>query len=132
MGCSPRVAESDTTERLHFNFHLCVLVSQSCPTLCDPMDCGLPGFSVLGVLQARILWWIAFPSPEELPNPGIEPWSPASKADSLPFELQGSPNRFRKGVTYSLVNLCLIFFCIFFFSLFGCTGSELHKGGPSS
>ena len=31
-----------------------------------------------------------FPSPEELPNPGIEPWSPASQADSLQFELQGS------------------------------------------
>ena len=77
------------------------------------MDCSLPGFSVLGILQARILEWIAFPSPEELPNPGIEPWSPASKADSLLFELQGSPNHFRNGVTYSLVNLCLIFFCIF-------------------
>ena len=31
-----------------------------------------------------------FPSPEELPNPGIEPWSPTLQADSLPFELQGS------------------------------------------
>ena len=30
-----------------------------------------------------------FPSPEELPNPGTEPWSPSSQADSLPFELQG-------------------------------------------
>ena len=54
--------ESDTTERLHFHFHLCVLVALSCPTLCDPMDCGLPGFSVLGVLQARILEWVARPS----------------------------------------------------------------------
>ena len=33
---------------------------------------------------------LPFPSPEELPNPGIEPWSPASQADSLQFELQGS------------------------------------------
>ena len=33
---------------------------------------------------------LPFPSPEELPNPGIEPWSPAWQADSLPFELQGS------------------------------------------
>ena len=32
-----------------------------------------------------------FPSPEDLPNPGIEPGSPALQADSLPFELQGSP-----------------------------------------
>ena len=32
---------------------------QSCPTLCDPMDCSLPGFSVHGILQARILEWVA-------------------------------------------------------------------------
>ena len=32
-----------------------------------------------------------FPSPEDLPNPGIEPGSPALQADSLPFELQGRP-----------------------------------------
>ena len=32
---------------------------QSCPTLCDPVDCNLLGFSVLGILQARILEWIA-------------------------------------------------------------------------
>ena len=34
---------------------------------------------------------LPFPSPEDLPEPGIEPWFPASPADSLPFELQGSP-----------------------------------------
>ena len=33
---------------------------------------------------------LTFPSPEEFPNPGMKPWSPASQADSLPFELQGS------------------------------------------
>ena len=38
-----------------------VLVTQSCPTLCDPMDCGPPGFSVHGILQARILEWVAIP-----------------------------------------------------------------------
>ena len=38
-----------------------VLVAQSCPTLCDPMDCGLPGSSVRGILQARILEWIVIP-----------------------------------------------------------------------
>ena len=32
-------------------------VAQSCLTLCDPMDCSSPGFSVLGILQARILDW---------------------------------------------------------------------------
>ena len=34
-------------------------VAQSCPTLCDPMDCSLPGFSVHGIFQARVLEWDA-------------------------------------------------------------------------
>ena len=38
---------------------VCVLVAQSCPTLCDPMDCSLPGSSVHGIVQARILEWVA-------------------------------------------------------------------------
>ena len=37
----------------------CGLVAQSCPTLCDPMDCSPPGSSVHGILQARILEWVA-------------------------------------------------------------------------
>ena len=46
-----------------FNFLscVCVLVSQSCPTLCDPMDCNLPGSSVHGILQVRMLEWVAVP-----------------------------------------------------------------------
>ena len=35
------------------------LVTPSCPTLCDPMDCKLPGSSVHGILQARLLEWVA-------------------------------------------------------------------------
>ena len=38
---------------------LCVLVIQSCPTLCNPMDCSLPGSFVYEILQARILEWVA-------------------------------------------------------------------------
>ena len=72
---------------------VCVLVAQLCLTVCDPMNYSLPGLSVHGILQARILEWIPIPFPEDLPNPGIEPWSPASQAVSLPLELQGSPNR---------------------------------------
>ncbi|KAI4548704.1 hypothetical protein MG293_001034 [Ovis ammon polii] len=50
-------------------------VAQSCPTLCDPMDCSLPGSSVHGIFQ----YWsgLSFPSPGDLPNPRIEPRSPA-------------------------------------------------------
>ena len=58
-----------------------------CPTLCDPID-----YTVHGIFQARILEWVAFPSPGDLPNPGIEPRSPALQADSLPAEPQGEPS----------------------------------------
>ena len=42
-----------------YTHYMCVLVSQSCPTLCDPMDCSPPGSFVHGILQARILKWVA-------------------------------------------------------------------------
>jgi len=49
-------------------------------------------YTVLGILQARILEWVAFPiSRVYLPNPGIEPRSPASQAGSLPAESQEKP-----------------------------------------
>ena len=43
-------------------FAVLCLVTQLCPTLCDTVDCSLPGSSVHGVLQARILEWVAMPS----------------------------------------------------------------------
>ena len=43
---------------IQWNIWLC-LVAQSYPTLCDPMDCSTPGFSVHGILSARILEWVA-------------------------------------------------------------------------
>ena len=55
----------------------CVKSHQSCPTLCDPMDCSPPGSSVHGILQARILQWVPMPS-GDLSHPGIEPASPKS------------------------------------------------------
>ena len=66
---------------------VCVLVAQSCLTFCDPMDCSPPGSSVHGILQARTLEWVAIPPPGDLPDPGIEPGSPALQVDSLPAEL---------------------------------------------
>ena len=58
---------------------------QSCSTLCDPMDCSHPGSSVRGTLQARILGWFAMPSSRGLPDPGIEPSSPAAPASGRFF-----------------------------------------------
>ena len=70
-----------------------MLVTQSCPTLCDPwtVACQAPS-SVHWIHQARIRSGLPFPSPENLPDPGIEPGSPALQADSLPFELQERPS----------------------------------------
>ena len=62
---------------------------------CDPMDCSLPVSSVHGVLQARILEWVAVSFSGDLPNTEIKPGSPALWADTLPAELQGKPLNLR-------------------------------------
>ena len=56
---------------------------QLCPTLCDPMDCSLPGSSVHDIFQARILEWVATPFSRGSSPPGIEPGSPALWGDSF-------------------------------------------------
>ena len=60
--------------------------SLSCVWLCDPMD-----YTVHGILQTRILEWVAFPSTGNLPNPGIEPRSATLQVDSVPAKPQGKP-----------------------------------------
>ena len=67
-------------------------VAQSCPILCDPMDCSLPCSSVHGILQARYWSGLPFPSPGDLPDPGIKPGSPALEADALTSEPPGKPH----------------------------------------
>ena len=63
-----------------------VKFSQLCPILCDSMD-----YTVHGILQARILEWVANPFRGSFqPNPGIKPRSPTSLADSLPAEPPGN------------------------------------------
>ena len=64
-------------------------VAQSCLTVCNPMDCSLPGFSVHGIFQARVLEWVSTSFSGDLPEPGIEPRSSALQADSLPSEPPG-------------------------------------------
>ena len=66
---------------------LSVKVAKLCPTLCNPMD-----YTVHGILQARVLEWVAFAFSRDLPNPGIEPRSPTLQADSLSTELSGKPS----------------------------------------
>ena len=64
------------------------LVTQSCPTLCDPKDCSPPGSSAHGVLQARVLAWTATLSSRGS-SWGIKPRSPTLQADFWPSEPPG-------------------------------------------
>ena len=73
---------------------LCVcvcLVTQSCLTLCDPMDCSPPGSSVHGSLQARTLEWVAMPSSKLSSQPRGGTRSPSLQVDSLLSEPPGKP-----------------------------------------
>ena len=63
-------------------------VSQLCPTLCNPIDASLPGSSIHGIVQARILEWDAIPSSRGSSLPGIKP-RVSNIADSLPAEPPG-------------------------------------------
>ena len=65
------------------------LVTQSCPTLCDPMGCSPLGSSLNGILQARKLKWVAIPFSRGSSDAGIEPTSPALQAASSPSEPPG-------------------------------------------
>ena len=56
---------------------MCVLVTELCPTLCDPVNYSPPGSSVHGTSQARILKWIAICFSRDIPEPGIESEPPA-------------------------------------------------------
>ena len=94
---------------------LCAVCSaaQSCSTLCDPMDCNQPGSSVHGILQARILEWVAMPfsrdPPGDLSNPGIKPRSPTLQAGSVLTELSGKPNNTGVGILQYKIKSFVLF-----------------------
>ena len=69
-------------------------------TLCDFMDCNPPGSSVHGIFRQEYWSGLPFPSPGDLPDPGIEPRSPALEVDSLLSEPPGN-------ITFSVSNLRL-------------------------
>ena len=73
----------------------------------NPMD-----YTVVGILQIRILEWVAFLFSRDLPNPGIKPSSPALQADSLPAEPPGKPCCLpqRNGILSLHKNLCTTVF----------------------
>ena len=74
--------------------YACVLSHSFVYTL-QPLDCGPPGFSVHGILQARILEWVA------IHDPRIKPMSPALQEDSLPSEAPGKPSHGSKQYYFS-------------------------------
>ena len=75
-----------------FKIGVCVLVAQSCLTLCNSMDC-IACQALLSMDFSRQGYWsgFPFPSPGDLPNPRIESTSPALQVDALPSELLGKP-----------------------------------------
>ena len=83
----PSIAKS--TFLLWLPLH-CVLATQSCPILCNPMDGSHQASLCMGFSRQEYWSGLLFPSPGDLPNPGIKLGSPALQADSLPSKLQGS------------------------------------------
>ena len=71
------------------------------------MDCSLPGSSIHGILQVRILECVPLPSPENLPDPGIEPVSPASPALAGGFFTAKTPGSYLQGgINSALEGFC--------------------------
>ena len=80
-----RIKKADCFNEIQFSS-----VAQSCLTLCDPMDCSLPGSSIRGILQARVLEWVSIPLPRQGSSPCLLchlQW----QADSLPLASAGKP-----------------------------------------
>ena len=71
---------------------------QSCPVLCNAMDCSLPGSSAPGILQARILEWVAMPSSKRSSQPRAEPLSLKSPALAGEFFTTPYPNTITLGI----------------------------------
>ena len=103
---------------------MCVCWSLSHVQLFNPMDGCPPSYPVHGILQVRILQWVALPSPGDLSDPGIEPVSPLSPAlqsDSLPTEPWGKPKLFIKEILKkNVMTLMFIFRMILLIELVIC------------
>ena len=78
---------------------------QLCPTLCNPMDCSQPGSCAHGVLQARILEWVAMPPPGDLPDPTIKPVSLMSPVLAGRFFINSATWEAQDSYTYRM-NTC--------------------------
>ena len=94
--------------------------------------CDLKDYTVHGILQARILEWVAFPFSRGSSHPRTEPRSPALQADSLPTELLGKRHRLSQFLKMAL-NHCFLYkcvcvcFCLFVFNKM-LTNGKFQKG----
>ena len=79
-----------TSEKLKINLKGACLVTQSCLILCDSMDCTIPGSSVHGISQARILEWVAIPFSRGTSWP--RDWTRVSRTPVRPSESPGKPD----------------------------------------
>ena len=82
--------KEDTYIRIYVNIVLCSC-ALSCPTLCDPMDYRLPGSSIHGIFEVRILEQVAISSSKGSSQPWIEPTSPASAGGFFTLEAPEKP-----------------------------------------
>ena len=73
--CVCVLTQNSSLDLPHNKSFICMCAcAQSCLTLCDPMDCSLPGSSVFGILQARILQWVALLSSRGSSQPRDRTW----------------------------------------------------------
>ena len=81
-------------------------VAKSCLSLWDPMDCSLPGSSVHGISQVRILKWVAISFSRDHPRSGIKSSLLHWQADSLPPSYHVSPGDSHEKNTYQGLSPC--------------------------
>ena len=94
--------ETNGISRVENTIKMKLNIIQSCPTLCEPIDCNLPDSSIPEILQARILEWVAFPFSRRSSQPRDRTEVPMLQADSLPAEPQGKPKNTGLGSLFVL------------------------------
>ena len=91
------------------------LVTQLCPTVCNPLDCSMPGSSVHGDSPGKNTWsGLPCPPPGDLPNVGIEPRSHALQVNSLLYEPPGKPPKVRYLLCITLNHFSFLGLCSFY------------------
>ena len=97
---------------IYTNVKVEVLVTLSRPPLCDPRNHSPPGSSVHGILQVEYWSGLLFPPPGDIPNPGIEPTSPALAGGFFTTALPGNPSLVLCSPNSSHLSLSKLHFCL--------------------